>query len=365
MRRRCWRAYRIEQFCDWYQLPIILWYYRRYLLRLLLAPGSALDFGPRTGTGSYTVRVTNSATFCTSNMSGSAVVGIDPLPTVYNVVGGGSYCAGAPGVHIGLSGSTLGISYQLLIGGLPAGSPFIGTGLPIDFGLHTAIGSYTVVATNGTTGCVNTMSGSAAVSVNPVVVPSVTVSTGLGDTVCAGNLTTFTATATDEESSPLFTWTVNGFPSGSGNTYSYIPANGDMVSVTLTSSATCATPAMVSSSINMTVLPQLMPSVAVSTTPGIIVCQGTVVSFAATPTNGGTTPTYLWLKNGLHVGTSSTFSYIPADGDIVVCELTTNYRCPLVVLYPAVLLQWKLILLLLLHCLSLLSPALIFLPERQ
>ena len=56
--------------------------------------GTALDFGIFTAAGTYTVTATNSVTGCTSNMGGSATIIINPLPSVYTVTGGGSYCAG-------------------------------------------------------------------------------------------------------------------------------------------------------------------------------------------------------------------------------------------------------------------------------
>ncbi|MEI8049463.1 MAG: hypothetical protein WCI92_18935, partial [Bacteroidota bacterium] len=48
----------------------------------------------------------------------------------------------------------------------------------------------------------------------------------------------------------------------------------------------------------------------------------------ATPTNGGTTPVYQWKVNGVSVGTSSTtYSYIPVNADVVTCILTSNATC--------------------------------------
>ena len=51
--------------------------------------------------------------------------------TNYNVTGGGGFCTGSSGVHVGLAGSVTGISYQLYIDGSPAGSPVAGTGSPL------------------------------------------------------------------------------------------------------------------------------------------------------------------------------------------------------------------------------------------
>ena len=58
------------------------------------------------------------------------------------------------------------------------------------------------------------------------------------------------------------------------------------------------------------------------------VCSGTAVTFTATPTNGGTTPSYQWMVNGINQGTnSSTYTYTPNNSDAVTCVLTSNATC--------------------------------------
>ncbi len=128
---------------------------------------AGLDFGLQTATGTYTVVATNLSTGCQILMSGSPVVTINPLPAVNNVTGGGGYCFGGVGVHVGLNGSVSGNNYQLYINGVISGSPLSGGGV-LDFGLQTAAGTYTIVATNVATGCTSNMSGSATVVINPL-----------------------------------------------------------------------------------------------------------------------------------------------------------------------------------------------------
>lgn len=144
--------------------------------------GSALDMGLHTTAGTYTVIATNTTTSCTSNMSSSAVVNINPLPSVFTVTGGGAYCAGDTGVHIHLSGSTTGVNYQLYSGGA-IGSPVAGTGSVLDLGLHTTAGIYTVIATDAATGCSKPMASSALITINPL--PPTFATTG-GGSYCAG-----------------------------------------------------------------------------------------------------------------------------------------------------------------------------------
>ena len=59
------------------------------------------------------------------------------------------------------------------------------------------------------------------------------------------------------------------------------------------------------------------------------VCAGTQVTFSAIAQPGGTNISYTWKVNGIVVsgGTSTTYSYIPSDGDCVVCVYSTNSPC--------------------------------------
>ena len=97
-------------------------------------------------------------------MTGSATVTAGTPPTAFNITGGGSYCSG-PGVSIGLAQSQSGVSYQLIRNGNTAvGAAINGNGFALDFGLQTTNGTYTIVATNTTTGCTNNMTGTASIT---------------------------------------------------------------------------------------------------------------------------------------------------------------------------------------------------------
>lgn len=55
------------------------------------------------------------------------------------------------------------------------------------------------------------------------------------------------------------------------------------------------------------------------------ICEGTSVTFTATPVNGGTAPTYQWKVNGSNVGTGSTYTTMTlVNGDEVECVMTSN-----------------------------------------
>jgi len=96
--------------------------------------------------------------------SSAATLSVNPNPATFNVTGGGSYCAGGGGVAVGLDGSQPGVNYQLQWNGSPAGTPVAGTGTAISFTNQTSAGTYTVIASDATSGCTATMNGSASVS---------------------------------------------------------------------------------------------------------------------------------------------------------------------------------------------------------
>jgi hypothetical protein len=151
----------------------------------LAGTGSALSFDMQTAVGTYMVTAENAVSGCASSMAGFATVATNPAPTTFTVTGGGNYCDGGDGVNVMLSGTDIGLAYQLMNGTMPIGSPVTGTGGPIDFGNITTAGSYFVSATNGTTSCVATMAGNANVGINAL--PTVYAVTGGGDYCAGGN----------------------------------------------------------------------------------------------------------------------------------------------------------------------------------
>jgi uncharacterized protein YjdB len=277
---------------------------------------------------------TSTISYTVINICGTAaatkVVTINATPFVYAVTGGGNYCAGGAGYHIGLSGSATGIDYQLYLGATTSGAPVSGTAAAIDFGVFTTSGTYTVRATNATTGCVSNMSAGAVISITAVVVPSVTMTnSGTNDSSCTGVAVLFTATPANGGSSPMYQWMVNGVAAApTGNMYSYMPVNGDIVKVKLSSSAACAIPDSAFASDTMTVLVSEMPSLTVTASSNPA-CVGSTVTFTATPAFGGDDPSFLWTENGINVATGPWYIYDPMNGDAIYGLLISNYFCRL------------------------------------
>jgi Secretion system C-terminal sorting domain len=282
--------------------------------------GMALDFGPQTTPGTYTVIAVDSSGPCTANMSGSANVYIYPQPTVYNVTGGGSYCFGGYGVDVGLTGSNSGIVYKLFNSGSVLMGTLTGTGSALDFGLQTPDGPYTVKAINTVYGCTLPMADTAYITYIPDTTPSVTVAAKT--IICNGTIDTFKAIPVNGGSAPTYTWTLNGAFAAYGSTYVHMPSNGDIVQVSMTSNASCAIPATVSSFVSMNVKANIIPTVVVNAFPGTTIINGTTENLSAVIINGGVAPTYQWLVNGVIAAGANTPSFSTNafhNGDSVTC----------------------------------------------
>jgi hypothetical protein len=132
----------------------------------IIGSGTPLIIPAPTDTTTYYAAWTNG---CGTSSCANVTVIVNPLPTVFDFSGGGSFCAGGNGVPINLSGSEIGVDYQLQLGGVDVGTPIAGTGSAIIDTLYNA-GTYTVIATNTATSCQIAMNGSVTVIVNPLPV---------------------------------------------------------------------------------------------------------------------------------------------------------------------------------------------------
>jgi hypothetical protein len=277
--------------------------------------GTAISFGAVASAGTYTVIATDPVTTCTNTMSGSATITVSPLPNIYTVTGGGSYCSGGAGMAIGLSNSDLGVDYELYLASTLTGAPVAGTGTAISFGLMSAAGVYTVVATDPITGCSNNMSGSATITVVSAVTPSVTISASAGTTLCGPTIDTFSAAITSGGTTPSYSWHVNAVVVGTSATYAYTPVSGDIVGVFITSSAPCASPTTASATVTVTV------DTAFITASSATACGGVV-----TLTAGGSV-SYAWSPSGLSCSTCGSATITPSVSNTYTVTGTDAAGC--------------------------------------
>jgi sugar lactone lactonase YvrE len=169
---------------------------------------------------------------------------------------------------------------------------------------------------------------SAFITVNPIVTPSVSIGSFPGTSVCNGSSVTYTANPVNGGTSPGYRWEVNGAFAGSGRVFTYTPLNGDVITVTLSSSAPCPTTVAASASVTMFVTGLLVPSVAISNgLTGDTLCTGERITYFANVTNGGTSPSYVWTVNGTVQSTSPTLSFVYTNGDVLALTITSSFSC--------------------------------------
>jgi len=255
-------------------------------------------------------------------------VTVNPAPAVYTVTGGGGYCAGTGGLPVGLSGSAAGISYQLFYGVTMVGSPLTGTGGALSFGPQTLEEVYTVVASNGATGCSVTMAGTAPVVANPL--PVVHTITGGGHYCMSG---TGVHIGLDGSATGIDYQLYNGrapalLLAGTGSTLDFglITTAGVYMVVARNDTTGCAD--TMRDTVTVTIDPVVTPAVSLATGVGDTICAGTRITITATAVNGGTSPAYAWSVNGSPVPVSGgAYSYLPSDGDHVAVRLTSSIAC--------------------------------------
>ncbi|MCE4566171.1 HYR domain-containing protein [Maribellus sp. CM-23] len=180
-------------------------------------------------------------------------------------------------------------------------------------------------------------SNSYVMTVNPTVVPSVTVS-HTGNDICDGESVTFDATITNPGTSPTYQWQLStdgtnwsDISGATNKTYTTSSlSDGDQIRVFITSNANCASPAdAVSTPVVVTVHPIVVPTVSITANTTTI-CPGETVNFSIDgETNPGSNPFYQWKVNGVNVGTDlPTYSSASlTDGDEVTLQMTSNARC--------------------------------------
>jgi hypothetical protein len=287
---------------------------------------STYTFVPLNGDQVYVVMTSNlsclSGSPATSNVVTMSVNA--PLPVSVNI---------APNQNNVCQGASVVMTATPTNGGTPAYQWYKNT-LPV--GLNQSTYAFTpangdqvyVVMTSGLS-CVSgnpATSNTIAMIVNPILPAGVSIAASQNN-ICQGTTVTYTATPSNG-GTPVYQWYVNNLPVGlNQSTYTNVPANGDQVKVVMTSTLPCISGSPATSNvINMVVNPILPVSVSIVPDQNIV-CQGTTVTFTATPINGGI-PTYQWYKNTLPVGLNqSTYTDVPVNGDQVYVMMTSNLLC--------------------------------------
>lgn len=162
-----------------------------------------------------------------------------------------------------------------------------------------------------------TISNVIAMKVNPLLTPFVSISASTDTSICTGTTVLFTANSLNGGIVPGYQWKLNGANmqgATAGNFSLNNLNNGDVVSLDMTSTATCPVPAMVSAnSIMFTVEPTTPPLIYISAAQGNKIKEGDKVTFSAVVLNAGNAPTYQWYKNDLPLAGATRGNYEASD----------------------------------------------------
>jgi hypothetical protein len=148
---------------------------------------------------------------------------------------------------------------------------------------------------------------------------------------CAGQTLVFKANVTGGGPSPIYDWKVNGTTMGTADTFktSSLVA-GDEVWCYVTPNSSCTTTPVNSDTITIA-FGTVTPTASIAVTYGSIPsCDSTLITFTATPVNGGTAPTYQWFVNNAAVtGATNSFytdQYLK-NNDSIWCRVISNHAC--------------------------------------
>jgi gliding motility-associated-like protein len=196
---------------------------------------------------------------------------------------------------------------------------------------YLSAGNYVVKLTTTNAGintCVQNTTTITQITLNVAssLIPSLSLTSSPANPICIGSTVSFVATAFNGGINPSYQWKVNGINVGSNSltfTSSNL-ANNDNVDCTLTTNLSCASNTAASASLIINQSAQYAPNIAITTSANNL-CIGYPATFTATSLGTQSSPQYQWKVNGIiSGGNNSSFTYIPSNGDVVLCVLTTN-----------------------------------------
>jgi hypothetical protein len=260
---------------------------------------------PLSATGTITVRVANTAAVASSTPT---LCINSPLTAITHATSGATGIGAATGLPAGVTAAWA--SNTITISGTPTASGTFNYSIPLTGGCGTvnATGRITVnINTAGTpssnpTLCINTLLTN--------IIRTTTGATGIGAPV---NLP---AGVTANWNGLTNVLTLSGTPTASGTFNYIIPLTGGCGAVNATGT--------------ITVNPAAIPAVVLGSNLTANICAGTSVTFTATATNGGASPTFNFRINGSTVQNTGSNTYVTnslANGQVVDVLVTSNATC--------------------------------------
>jgi predicted RNA-binding protein with TRAM domain len=258
----------------------------------------------------YTVTATGN-NGCTASFTQAITVNPIPLqPGAFQNSSSG-VCLGQTGVNY-LVPNQNGVSYNWTYSGTGAIINGSGNSVDIDFSNNATDG---ILSVNTFNSCGASTPLTIAITLSTSITPTVSI-TSTASTICEGTPVTYTGTITNGGSSPTYLWKINGVTAGTNsNTFtSTTLQNNDDVTLDLTSSAVCATPATLTSN-NLSITVNALPA-----TPVITRLVDTLYS---STTGAG----YQWYLNNNQVAGGTSQSLLMQQSGNYTVEVTDVNGC--------------------------------------
>jgi len=193
----------------------------------------------------------------------------------------------------------------------------------------------TCSVTNNDAGCFVAKTVTAAaltVKVSPVITPTVSITSSVNSTVCAG--TNFTFTANTFVAAPAYQWQVNGINAGT-NSFTFSSTtlkDGDAVTCIITVADKCAALKTATSNKIFTSVFNNFTLTPVISTPNVNICSGQPVTFTASAPGAPLSVVlfYKWSVNNVEVSGSNSTTFTTSalkDADVITCVVTVTNGC--------------------------------------
>ncbi|RYD52386.1 MAG: T9SS type A sorting domain-containing protein [Sphingobacteriales bacterium] len=162
-------------------------------------------------------------------------------------------------------------------------------------------------------------------------VATATVTAG-GNPSCFGTTLTFGVSLSNSVTAPTYQWFINSTAQAgaTGSTFTTAtPTNNDRVSVKVKYTGACGADSVLSNVVTVQRSSAVAPTVSIAITSSTS-CSGQPITFTATATNPGTTPTFNWKVNGTTVATTTQPTYTNSTfsaGDQVTVQLISSSSC--------------------------------------
>jgi hypothetical protein len=203
--------------------------------------GSAISFGPQTVAGTYTVVGSTTIGGCTTNMTGNAIVSVNPLPQVSDFIGNSLCESGIGQLTITENTSTTGpftvVYNDGSVNGVISGVPFSPVTNP------TSTTNYSLVSVTDANGCVRSSGFTDDAATIKIDVPP-TATAGGSQTICSND--TATVSGATASVGGVVTWSHDGYGSITVGadpltpTYdAHLDDAGNTVTLTMTVTSTC------------------------------------------------------------------------------------------------------------------------------